>query len=176
MSAPYEGDSSNPSVPGLKGLSHAANGGVVGVNDWSPTGQPAGTGGNGGWFESTEGEGVRGWSKNPNHGGVVGVNTAKGIGVFGQSDGNGGWFESTEGEGVRGWSKNPNHGGVVGVNTAKGNGVFGQSDDGIGVRGSSVNFEGVHAETSSTTTSGLAAFQMNANSGTAASLCETHRK
>ena len=45
------------------------HGGVVGTND-----NPA-PGGNGGWFESEQGEGVRGWSKNPNHAGVVGVNS-----------------------------------------------------------------------------------------------------
>jgi hypothetical protein len=57
---PYEGDSNDPNKPGLKGVSHAANGGVVGVNDWPATGQPPGSGGNGGWFESLKGEGVRG--------------------------------------------------------------------------------------------------------------------
>ena len=45
------------------------HGGVVGTND-----NPA-PGGNGGWFESEQGEGVRGWSKNLNHAGVVGVNS-----------------------------------------------------------------------------------------------------
>ena len=70
---------------GVRGVSHAAQGAVVGVNDWAPT-APPGAGGNGGWFESVQGEGVRGWSKTPHHGGVVGVNTAKGIGVYGTSD------------------------------------------------------------------------------------------
>ena len=46
------------------------HGGVVGTND-----NPAPSG-NGGWFESEQGEGVRGWSKNPNHAGVVGVTRA----------------------------------------------------------------------------------------------------
>jgi hypothetical protein len=217
MAMPYEGDSSDPHVPGLKGVSHAANGGVVGVNDWAAAGQPPGTGGNGGWFESAQGEGVRGWSKNPNHGGVVGVNTAGGIAVFGTSDsgsgvvgksdkwiaifgestnsegvrglshsphggvvgindaadpataGNGGWFESAQGEGVRGWSKNPNHGGVVGVNTAGGTAVFGTSDNAVGVWGTSINFEGVHAETQSPTTAAVAAYNLNPN-GTGAAV------
>ncbi|MFF0492108.1 hypothetical protein ACFYTQ_24020 [Nocardia sp. NPDC004068] len=61
---------------GVRGQSGGANGAVVGVND-----APA-PGGNGGWFESAEGEGVRGWSKNPNHGGVVGVNSANGDAGF----------------------------------------------------------------------------------------------
>src|SRR5438045_3391376 len=70
---------------GVRGVSHNAHAGVVGINDWAPV-APPGAGGNGGWFESAQGEGVRGVSKNPDHGGVVGVNTAGGIGVFGQSD------------------------------------------------------------------------------------------
>jgi hypothetical protein len=193
---------------GVRGISHDAHGGVVGVNDWTPSGPP-GAGGNGGWFESTRGEGVRGWSKNPYHGGVVGVNTAGGIAVYGQSDdgtgvvgesknnegvrgvshsahggvvgvndwspssppgagGNGGWFESTQGEGVRGWSKNPNHGGVVGVNTAGGIAVFGTSDKNVGVWGTSVDYEGIHAETKSSSTAAMAAYQMNPASKTAA--------
>jgi len=70
---------------GVRGVSHAAHGGVVGVNDWAPA-APPGTGGNGGWFESSQGEGVRGTAKTPHHGGVVGVNTAGGIAVYGTSD------------------------------------------------------------------------------------------
>jgi hypothetical protein len=68
---------------GVLGVSHGSHGGVVGANDWSGDGSP-GSGGNGGWFESAQGEGVRGWSKNPDHGGVVGVNTADGVGVYGE--------------------------------------------------------------------------------------------
>lgn len=64
---------------GVRGVSHNPNGGVVGIND-----APA-PGGNGGWFESALGEGVRGWSKNSDHGGVIGVNTKAGIGVYGTS-------------------------------------------------------------------------------------------
>jgi hypothetical protein len=64
---------------GVRGVSHNPHGGVVGINDSPPPG------GNGGWFESALGEGVRGWSKNPDHGGVVGVNTKGGIGVYGTS-------------------------------------------------------------------------------------------
>jgi hypothetical protein len=158
MSAPYEGDSNDPNLPGLKGVSHAANGGVVGINDWPATGQSPGTGGNGGWFESLQGEGVRGWSKNPNHGGVVGVNTARGIGVFGQSDANSGvagesndgigvFGESKTNEGVRGLSHSA-HGGVVGINDwaaagqppgTGGNGGWFESLQGEGVRGWSKN-------------------------------------
>src|SRR5436190_4566422 len=109
----------------LKGNSSTAESGVIGVNDYAPA-APPGAGGNGGWFESSQGEGVRGWAKTPFHGGVVGVNTAKGIGVFGESDGTGVQGqsikdgvgvvgESAQGEGVRGLSHSA-HGGVVGVN------------------------------------------------------------
>ncbi|WP_194837425.1 hypothetical protein [Nocardia sp. XZ_19_369] len=144
---------------GVRGDGQGPGAGVVGVNN------SAAPGGNGGWFESAEGEGVRGWSKNPNHGAVVGVNTGGGAAVYGLSNsansivgesqgagagvvgvnnsaapgGNGGWFESAEGEGVRGWSKNPNHGAVVGVNTGGGTAGFFESAEGEGVRGWSKN-------------------------------------
>jgi hypothetical protein len=126
----------------LKGNSSTAESGVVGVNDWAPA-APPGAGGNGGWFESSQGEGVRGWAKTPHHGGVVGVNTAGGFGVYGQSDdGNGVVGESKNSEGVRGVSHNA-HGGVVGVNDwapsappgAGGNGGWFESTQGEGVRG-----------------------------------------
>src|SRR5436190_2128207 len=73
----------------LKGNSSTAESGVIGGNDYAPA-APPGAGGNGGWFESSQGEGVRGWAKTPYHGGVVGVNTAGGIGVYGESDQQGG--------------------------------------------------------------------------------------
>ncbi|PXX58694.1 hypothetical protein DFR70_11329 [Nocardia tenerifensis] len=106
---------------GVRGDGEGPGAAVVGVNN-------SATPGNGGWFESAEGEGVRGWSKNPNHGGVVGVNTG---------GGNGGFFESAEGEGVRGWSKNPNHGAVVGVNTGGGASVYGLSENANSIVGES---------------------------------------
>ena len=124
---------------GVRGISHAAQGGVVGVNDWPATGQPPGSGGNGGWFESLQGEGVRGWAKNPNHGGVAGVNTAGGIGVFGQSD---------KGVGVWGESQSDNQPGVFGKST-KWQGVSGNSTDQAGVVGVSTNFVGVWGESQS---------------------------
>jgi hypothetical protein len=130
----------------IKGDSSTSEPAVVGTNTSAPPG------GNGGWFESAEGEGVRGHSKNANHGGVVGTNSAGGDGVFGESStsggagvrgsshssqagvvgvngapapgGNGGWFESAEGEGVRGHSRNANHGGVVGTNSGGGDAGF----------------------------------------------------
>jgi len=105
---------------GVRGISHNPHAGVVGINDATRfsarTGRerqlstrPSGEG-PGGWFESTEGEGVRGVS----HGllaGVVGINDspAKRHVRFGSPPspgGNGGWFESKLGEGVRGTSTN----------------------------------------------------------------------
>ena len=75
---------------GVRGVSHGSHAGVVGINDTPPHPPhqrvaPPG-GGNGGWFESNKGEGVRGTSKHADHGGVVGVNTVGGIGVYGTSD------------------------------------------------------------------------------------------
>ena len=129
---------------GVRGVSHHAHSGVVGVNDFAPR-IHAGPVGNGGWFESTQGEGVRGWAKGPNHAGAAGINTAGGIGVYGSSEDQrtiagepgtpaGGWFESTEGDGVRGTSGSREHAAVVGVNSAKGTAVLGTSE-GEGVRG-----------------------------------------
>jgi hypothetical protein len=84
---------------GVRGVSRSGAAGVVGINEsidpkLEPPPrrgdiQPATSGANGGWFESTHGEGVRGWSKNRYHGGVVGINTAGGSGVYGESDANG---------------------------------------------------------------------------------------
>jgi hypothetical protein len=84
-------------------------------------------------------DGVRGFSKSPNHSGVVGTNNDGGIGVLGQvnganaavagvssSTGPGVVGRSTQGEGVRGESAST-HGGVVGVNSGTGAGVFGQN-------------------------------------------------
>jgi hypothetical protein len=131
---------------GVRGVSHNAHGGVVGINDFSPA-SPPGAGGNGGWFESSQGEGVRGWSKTPYHGGVVGVNSAGGFGVYGQSDdGIGVVGESKKSEGLRGVSHS-SHGGVVGVNDwspsappgAGGNGGWFESTQGEGVRGTAKN-------------------------------------
>jgi len=113
------------SIEGVRGVSHSAHGGVVGINDWTGDGSP-GSGGNGGWFQSLQGEGLRGWSQNPNHGGVVGVNTGGGIAVYGTSE------------------------------------------NSVGVWGTSESYEGMHAETKSTTTAALVAYQTNASSDTAA--------
>ena len=123
---------------GVRGLSHSAHGGVVGVNDWTP--REAGSGGNGGWFESSQGEGVRGWAKTPFHGGVVGVNTAKGVGVFGTSDGEGVHGETTSNvfvAGVTGVAVNEDGigPGVLGQSNGSGPGVVGRANKDAGVIG-----------------------------------------
>ena len=128
-------------------MSHNAHGAVVGVNDWPGDGIP-GSGGNGGWFETSNGEGVRGLAHGIGHGGVVGVcdnhTPQAGPGVYGESAG------------------------VCGEHKSSGAGVVGKSVSGVGVWGVSDTFEGVHAETNSTVTAAMAVYQMNAGSGSAA--------
>ncbi len=115
MSDPYDGQSTDPNVPGITGQNTAAGIGVFG--------------------ESTGFEGVRGIGHSPDHAGVAGINDGGSVGVFG---------ESTESEGVRGVSHTPGHGGVVGINVSGGIGVSGSSiGGGVGVFGESTEFEGV---------------------------------
>src|SRR5437763_10182816 len=123
---------------GVRGTSHYSHGGVVGINKWTP--KKAGGGGNGGWFESSQGEGVRGWAKTPFHGGVVGVNTAKGVGVFGTSDGEGVHGETTSNvfvAGVTGVAVNEDGigPGVLGQSNGSGPGVVGKANKDAGVIG-----------------------------------------
>ncbi len=128
MSNPYEGDSNNNAIPGLKGLNTSGegvrgvssaqfHGGVVGTND-----NQTDTAGPGVYGESIMGEGVRGVSHAQFHGGVVGTKDNQtdtaGPGVYG---------ESSNGEGVRGVGHSSNHGAVVGTNdNPNGIGVFGK--------------------------------------------------
>lgn len=129
---------------GVRGVSHGEHGAVVAINDYAPL-SPPGAGGNAGWFESSQGEGVRGWAKSGHHGGVVGVNTGGGFAVYGTSDaGTGVVGESKTSEGVRGVSHGE-HAAVVGVNDyapdappkAGGAGGWFESSHGEGVRGTS---------------------------------------
>jgi hypothetical protein len=147
---------------GMRGISHAGHGAVVGVNEGE---------GQGVWGESTIGEGVRGMSHSA-HGAVVGVNDGGGQGV---------WGESTQSEGVRGISHNPNHGGVVGISDKpNGIGVFGFCDDGsgslvgTGVWGKSSQGEGVHGETNSPAAAGVAGFNLNTSPGGPGVFGESH--
>ena len=104
---------------------------------------------------SDAGVGVEGQS-NTNYGVFGGSKT--GTGVCGQTEG--------AGTGVAGISTNGN--GVWGQTGGAGIGVLGTSTSGVGVWGVSDNHEGMHAETKSTRTAALAAYQMNESSETAA--------
>jgi hypothetical protein len=185
MDKPLTGDTSDPNINGVLGVSHSTASAVGGINDFAPG---PGLGGNGAAFESAEGEGVRGTAKNSSHAGVVGKNSAGGIGVFGESllaagisvfgqsdegigvfglahgqfrnavvgindfagagpgkGGNGGAFESAEGEGVRGTCKNAIHAGVVGKNSAGGIAIFGESlqAGGVGIQAKGARLAGL---------------------------------
>jgi hypothetical protein len=70
---------------GVRGISHSVAAAVVGLND------APGEGGNGAWFESSQGEGVRGWAKG-GHAGVVDGMGDKGSGVVGESNTGAGIF------------------------------------------------------------------------------------
>jgi hypothetical protein len=173
MSNPYEGDSSDPSVPGIKGTNSKGEAvvgfgsvGVHGVNGKGAGASNAPPVGTGLWGESEFGFGVYGASSN-NHGvvgfssvshGVHGVN-GKGAGASNASPvGTGLMGESEFGWGVYGVSSNNNgiHGNstngdaIVGVAHAKGTaGILGISDSddpnggGNGVSGISKNGNGV---------------------------------
>jgi len=102
---PLEGDSTSPTIPGVKGTNSAANGVAV-------------------YGESQGFEGVRGVSHAAGHGAVVGFNDQiGGTGVFGTGPGRGVWGQSTG-----------NDYGVVG-NSVGGIGVIGTSQNGEGVHG-----------------------------------------
>lgn len=86
---------------GVWGQTEGKGVGVLGTSTGGVGVAGKGDAGNGGSFESQQGEGVRGTSNNPNHGGVVGVNTGNGIAVFGTSDNHVGvWGTSVNHEGV----------------------------------------------------------------------------
>lgn len=87
--------------------SHDTTPAVQGVNDYLPA-RP-GDGGNAAWFQSAQGEGVRGQADNEHHGGVVGVNTAGGIAVYGTSDGGTGVAGVTQ-QGVAVFGRGPTGG------------------------------------------------------------------
>jgi len=154
---------------GLRGSSNEGRGiegwatsseGVVGIS----------THGNGVWGQ-TEGAGAGVLGTSPNGRGVVGVSEAA-YGVSGDSKKSAGIRgTSIDGRGTEGWSTNSE--GVVGIST-HGNGVWGQTEGngvgvlgtslgGIGVRGISETYEGMHAETKSSTTAAIAAYNFNPN-------------
>ena len=128
MSVPYEGNSTDPNVPGLTGKNTA---GGFGVRGDSPNGFAA-VHGNGGK------NGVWGYTVSANDSGVFGSNDGSGIGVAGSSkDGIGVRGESLGGKnGVWGHTVSANDSGVFGSNDGSGKGVIGFSKDGIGILGS----------------------------------------
>jgi hypothetical protein len=149
-------------VDGVVGYSLATgHSGVAGVNEQGD--------GNGVYGRSTKQAGVYGESKGFN--GVLGQTTADGhAGVAGVSDegnGNGVYGRSKNRNGVYGVSSAAEHSGVVGQND-NGTGVLGRSKSSRGVWGLSDTAEGVIAQTKSSTTAALAAYQSNPDSNTAA--------
>lgn len=101
---------------------------------------------------------LKGLSTSKDTPGVTGDNTADGDGVLGEASHAGVGVHGTADAGI----------GVLGDCNA-GRGVVGiSSDGGVGVWGTSVNNEGVHAETHSSVTAAIAAFQKNATSDSAA--------
>ena len=99
--------------------------------------------------------------------GVTGVNTADGDGVLGEASHSGVGVHGTGDAGI-GVLGDCNAGrGIAGVSKT-GIGTYGTSDAGVGVWGTSNNNEGIHAETKSTVTAAIAAFQKNAASDSAA--------
>jgi hypothetical protein len=149
-------------VDGVVGYSSATgHSGVAGVNEQGD--------GNGVYGRSTKQAGVYGESKGFN--GVLGQTTADGhAGVAGVSDegnGNGVYGRSKNRNGVYGVSSAAEHSGVVGQND-NGTGVLGRSKNSRGVWGLSDMAEGVIAQTRSSATAALAAYQSNPDSNTAA--------
>jgi hypothetical protein len=170
MSIPYEGDSTNPAVPGVKGTNTAPNGiGVLGESpQWTGVqgvshGRAAGTGGFNDGPSNATGAGV--WGESKNWDGVHGVTHAQGVsGVAGFNDnpsnaagafpGAGVFGLSTNSVGVWGESQSVNYPGVFGK-SAKWQGVHGESTDQVGVIGVSQNFVGIWGETRSPNQAGI---------------------
>jgi len=149
---------------GVRGVSHAGyHSGVVGIND--NAGDTAGPGVRG----ESRGVGVQGVSKTWM--GVFGKSesTSGGAGLMGEAIGPGVIGNSQGWHGVYGESHSTSGGaGIWGESKSGGTGVAGKSQGGIGVHGISETYEGMRAETKSTATAGLAAYQLNPGSDTPA--------
>ena len=139
--AAISGDGAN--CEGVRGTSHSVHAAVVGINDLASA--ESGQGGNGGWFQSTDGEGVRGWSQTVAHGGVVGLNSAGGWGVYGRGE---------NGHGVVGESAGDSYG-VYGKSDGTGSGVVGEGN--VGVHGTGRTWIGVYGESNAAADVGAAA-------------------
>jgi hypothetical protein len=113
-----------------------AGAGVYGYDQW--TDGPGVCGG------AAAGDGVYGFTGDPNHAGVHGANTGGGNGVYGTTDspnnsgvvgtntgtGIGVYGTSTNGHGIYGITADSNHSGVQGINTGAGTGIYGKSQTG----------------------------------------------
>ncbi len=76
---------------------------------------------------------------------------------------------STSYNGVLGYTTAEGHAGVAGAcDEGLGNGVYGRSKNRVGVFAVSENFEAVHAESNSSKTAAIAAYNLNVNSESAA--------
>jgi hypothetical protein len=96
--------------------------------------------------------------------------TTGGAGIMGEAVGPGVLGKSQTWMGVYGETQSTTGGaGVWGEHKANGTGVVGKSSGGIGVWGTSESNEGVHAETHSTGTAAIAAYNLNA-AGTGAAI------
>lgn len=110
---------------------------------------------------------LKGFSSLKDTPGVSGDNTADGDGVLGETSHTGIGVHGMGDAGIGVFGECNGGRGVVGVSKTA-TGVEGHSTDGAGVWGTSDNNEGIHAETKSTVTAAIAAFQTNAASESAA--------
>ena len=159
---PISGNSTEPNIPGVLGVSSTFNG-VLGYTTADEHAGVAGAcdegNGNGVYGRSKNRNGVIGYTTGDGHAGVAGAcDEGNGLGVYGRSKNR---------SGIHGTSSAAEHSGVVGDND-RGTGVLGRSSNGRGVWGLSENAVGVLAQTKSTNSPALAAYQSNPASNMAA--------
>lgn len=161
-------NSTSQSVPAVRAENTAGGVGVSGVSSTGRGVEGSSVKGVGVVGLSQDYRGIEGRSVNEH--GILGSST-KGAGVVGISESYRGVSgRSTQEHGVFGESA---HGAGVAGLSAGYRGVSGRSTTGVGVFGISEQYEGVHAESTSTTTAALAAFQNNPSS-TGAALYAKH--
>jgi hypothetical protein len=134
MSVPYEGDSQDANVAGLKGTNAAT------------------TGGAGVWGSSVAFDGVHGESNSTTHAGVSGINHTSVLGAGDKFLGGPGVFGSSNAsDGVHGESNSGASAGVAGINNHSSRLIFVHpgppQPGGSGVYGRSKDFHGVFGET-----------------------------
>lgn len=158
--------------PGVYGKSRGA--GVIGLSEtWhAVAGTTQSTTGGVGVYGKGKGSGVLGEGETWHAVAGITQSTTGGAGVYGKGKGTGVLGEGETWHAVAGISQSTTGGaGVYGLGIT---GILGESKNGIGVFGKSESGEGMHAETSSTKTAALAAYQMNAGSKTAALYAKHH--